>query len=126
MPKQAPEAFTKWLNGEMSNRHWSIRETAQRAGISHTPVAYAATGELPSPKTCKALARAFGVSELEVLALAGHIKTKGDLDGKTSTLVEQFQSLSDDDQDTILALARTLYHRARQGTSNAAKTRKTA
>jgi len=64
----------KWLKQEIDSRGWSIRETARRAGVSHTAVnnALAARGAT-SLDTYKGLARAFDMSLENVLRSAGEL-----------------------------------------------------
>lgn len=64
----------KWLKQEIDSRGWSIRETARRAGVSHTAVnnALAARGAT-SLDTYKGLSRAFDMSLEDVLRSAGEL-----------------------------------------------------
>ena len=64
----------KWLKQEIASRGWSIRETARRAGVSHTAVnnALAARGAT-SLDTYKGLARALDMSLEDVLRSAGEL-----------------------------------------------------
>lgn len=65
-----------WLNREMMQRGWSLRQIAKRAGISHTTIVKLANGiGHPEIKTCRALAQAMSVPVEDVLRLAGILPT---------------------------------------------------
>lgn len=70
----ADNNLSAWLANELENRGWSARELARRAGVSHTPIAKALTGETrPSSDVCLGIARALGKQPEYVLRLAGHL-----------------------------------------------------
>ncbi|MGD8499775.1 MAG: helix-turn-helix transcriptional regulator [Phycisphaerales bacterium] len=66
--------MTTWLAMQIEEKGWTIRELGRRAGVSHTAVAKAVSGEtVPSADTCINLARALGVQPEWVLRLAGRL-----------------------------------------------------
>ena len=78
MSKRATREFIDWLKNQMSAHDWGIRETARRADVSHTSISNIINlEEQPTFETCKALAKAFDVSPIFVLELAGQLP-KGD------------------------------------------------
>jgi len=75
---QAPKEFLDWFRAEIRQRGWSLRETARQAELSPSTLSdLLVIGEQPSLETCKGLAKAFDVSPILVLELAGQLP-KGD------------------------------------------------
>jgi len=68
------DSFVNWINQQRAIRGWSIRETARRAELSHTPVASILTGKgQPGLAVYRGIARAFDVTLEEVLRIAGEL-----------------------------------------------------
>lgn len=65
--------LSEFLIRECQDRNLSFRAAAQAAGLDHNAISRYVAGSRPSRKTCVKLARFFGVSEEEVLILAGHM-----------------------------------------------------
>lgn len=64
-------AIAEWINSEIDRRHWSLRDVAKFGGVSHTTIVDLANGNRKATaRTCAALARAFEVSEIEVIQRA--------------------------------------------------------
>lgn len=67
------EPFACWLREQVAAAGISQREASRRAGLSDSAVSeYLSGRRRPLPDACRKLARAFGVAEDVVLALAGH------------------------------------------------------
>ncbi|MCS6800456.1 MAG: helix-turn-helix transcriptional regulator [Chloroflexota bacterium] len=67
------EPFVRWLREQVASAGLSQREASRRAGLSASAVSDYLNGRrTPLPHACRKLARAFGVAEDVVLALAGH------------------------------------------------------
>lgn len=81
--KSAPSDLIRWLDQNMKNHNWGVRETARRAGLSHPTVSDILNGIQPSEKTCKALAKLFRTSPEVVLRMAGHLPPLLDTDPLT-------------------------------------------
>lgn len=72
------ESFTDWLTGELDTRGWSRAEAARRGGISASVLDKIISGySRPGDKTCRGLARAFGLTTEEVMRYAGLIPPRG-------------------------------------------------
>lgn len=68
------DKLVKWLQQEIRHREWSVRETARRAGLSHTAIHNALSGgATPSMDTYKGLSRAFDTPLEHILRLAGEL-----------------------------------------------------
>ncbi len=65
------DSFVTWLRHEIERRKWSLRETARRAGLSHTAVRNAlSSAGAPTLDTYRGLSRAFDVPLEDVLRTA--------------------------------------------------------
>ena len=68
------DKLVKWLKQEIGRRGWSIRETARRAGLSHTAVNNAMSDRAtPSLDTYRGLSRAFDTPLENILRMAGEL-----------------------------------------------------
>jgi len=68
------EKLSTWLAAQIEEKGWTIRELGRRAGVSHTAVARAVSGETtPNADTCISLARALGAEPEWILRLAGRL-----------------------------------------------------
>lgn len=75
------ESFTDWLTSELDTRGWSRAEAARRGGISASILDKIISGySQPGDKTCRGLARAFGLTTEEVMRRAGLIPSRGTTD----------------------------------------------
>lgn len=64
--------FGDWLGHELTLRGWSQSEAARRGGVAASTIQQVVSGVTqPGPKLCKAVARAFGMTEEEVFRRAG-------------------------------------------------------
>jgi transcriptional regulator with XRE-family HTH domain len=103
VPKPGPEGFPRWLNEQMNSRGWSVRETARRGGISHTPISFVLSGEQPSFETCVALARAFNLQPETVLRKAGLLPEVPDTN-ELAREVYLLGLLSEEDRQEVLEI----------------------
>ena len=79
--KIAPIEFVEWLKKEMSTRTWGIRETAQRAELSHPTISDIVTnGKQPSFDTVLALSKIFNQEPVNLLRAAGLLPPVRDSD----------------------------------------------
>ena len=66
--------LSKWLHQQIQQNGWSVRETARRAGLSHTAIHNVLGSNVtPSMDTYKGLSRAFDTPLEQVLRLAGEL-----------------------------------------------------
>ena len=103
-----------WLNEEIKQRGWSLRETARRMEVSHTTVVNLANERVtPSVNLCTKLAAVFGVPRERVFKLAGILPATaiGNDDGRKQEIEEYWPYLTAEDRDTIAMLTRTLYEK---------------
>jgi len=77
--------LARWLASELEKRGWSIRETARRAGLSHTPIAnILANRTNPGLDVLVKLADALGKSREDVFRMAGILPSLPGIDDDAS------------------------------------------
>lgn len=106
--------FPTWLKREMDARGLSQSELARRGGFTPTAVSKILSRErLPGVEFCRGVARAFGLSDIQVLAIAG-LATDQRLP-KYSPIVEaaatMLNELSQEDQEEIWAIIKVKLER---------------
>ncbi len=63
-----------WINQEIKRRGWTIRETARRAGVSHTAINNVLSEQVsPTLHTYRGLSHAFQISLEAILRMAGEL-----------------------------------------------------
>lgn len=103
--KEAPQEFISWLRNQIDVRNWGVREAARGLGLSHPTISDALLGKQPSFDTCLAVAKAFDVSPIYVLTLAGLLPAQGD-PAKFEDWKLVLEQLSEHDRDELLEFAR--------------------
>ncbi len=97
--------LASWLDNELEERGWSIREMARRAGVSHTAIASALNRKgRPSTDLCVAIADTLGVSAIEVVQRAGILPPDPPETAAWRRLNEMWTRLSDEDRERILEI----------------------
>jgi len=79
MEQPAKGAISKWLEEKCKQEHLSLRQAADKTGLSHATIGDIIAGAKASPETIRKLARAFGGNgkrglalEDKLLVFAGH------------------------------------------------------
>jgi transcriptional regulator with XRE-family HTH domain len=116
--------FVEWLEGELRTRDWKQADLVRRSGISSGLLSLILSRQRkPGPDTCKAIAHAFGMKEIQVLRIAG-IAPDAEPD-KFSPIIEataaMLKDLSEEDQDEIRAMVRVKWERRRRRVTQGAK-----
>ena len=113
---KAPPEFIKWLEGEIKERGWSIRETARRANVSHSLLSnILSLGEQPSLDTSDALAEALGKTKLELAYRSGIWDTPPSWwTPEREEWNVLFGELGESDQEELLALAKVKAKRGKR------------
>jgi transcriptional regulator with XRE-family HTH domain len=106
--------FSTWLEGELKARDWRQADLVKRSGINSGLLSQILSGQRsPGVETCRALAKAFGLKDIQVLQIAG-LATDSDLP-KFSPVVESAASMLNDlsieDQEEIRAMIRVKWER---------------
>jgi transcriptional regulator with XRE-family HTH domain len=101
--------FSEWLQSELDKRGWRQADLARRSGIHTGHLSKVLSRErMPGVEFCNGVALAFGLPEIEVLQHAGLVSASPQETPGIKELVYQFSQLSDEDQQTILAIVRGL------------------
>jgi len=98
--------FTDWLNEQMTECGWSVRETARRAGVSHPLIYKIRGGKPPSFESCLKLADVFMSEPTALLRLAGLLPQKPEVDMLSSDFLRLLPLLNERDKRELLYLAR--------------------
>lgn len=106
--------FSQWLENEMKVRGWRQADLIKRSGVSSGLISQILSGQRsPGVDTCRAIARAFGMKEIQVLKIAGLVADSET--AKFTPVVEaaatMLNELSEDDQEEIRAIIRVKYER---------------
>ena len=67
--------LAQWLEERLRSEHLSLRQAAEKTGVSHATIADIIKGNSPSPETIRKLAQSFGNGTDERLALEDHLLT---------------------------------------------------
>lgn len=102
-----PEKFSEWINAELNQRGWSVRELARRAGVSHGAINNV-INELrkPGSELCSGIAKALKVPPEEVFRHAGILPKASEKTVNMQEMVYLFDQLEDDDQRNVIAMLR--------------------
>ena len=91
-----------WLELEMRNKGWGVREVARRAGLSHPIISDALNGGNVSFETCKALASLFHIPPEEVFRKAGLLPPRPAADELTERAEHLYGLLTRENQRKAL------------------------
>ena len=104
-----------WLNEEIGERGWTIRELARRASLSHVTISNVLNGnQRPGLNFCKGIAQALRISTEEVLRRAGHLNPEPPETAKISDLIREFSALSEEGQDYIILFTKAVLEEERE------------
>jgi len=109
--------FSTWLEGELKARDWRQADLIKRSGINSGLLSQILSGQRrPGVETCRAIAKAFGLKDIQVLEIAG-LATDSD-DRKFSPIVQataaMLNDLSEEDQEDIRAIVRSKWERTQR------------
>jgi transcriptional regulator with XRE-family HTH domain len=113
-PMSNVSEFPAWLEGELKARDWRQADLIKRSGINSGLLSQILSGQRrPGVETCKAIAKAFGMTDIQVLDIAG-LATDTDRP-KFNPIVEaaaaMLNDLSIEDQEEIRAMIRVKWER---------------
>jgi transcriptional regulator with XRE-family HTH domain len=106
--------FSVWLESEMRARDWRQADLIKRSGINSGLLSQILSGQRrPGVETCRAIAKAFGLKDIQVLEIAG-LATDNDRT-RYNPIVESaaamLNELSEEDQEDFRALVRSKWER---------------
>lgn len=103
--------FGEWLQNMIDQRGWSQSELARRAGTTSTTVSRVLSKErLPGVDFCRGVARAFNMTDVDVMRIAGLASNQSPDDAPPSVreMISKFTRLSDEDQAYMLKIVTAL------------------
>ena len=109
----------EWLNEEIQDRGWSIRELARRAGITHAAISHVLNGSRqPGSGFCTAIARALQLPAEEVFRRAGllpRLEVGAQTDVTIQTVMDRLKYLTAEERQEVLELTNVVYRRKHKG-----------
>lgn len=94
--------FATWLNQQLKQRNWSIRELGRRSAVSHSWISNVVNkGKTPDWNFCASIAPALGLSPIEIFLIAGKIKAEEDTRKLKLSFDEKEHELKILDQETL-------------------------
>lgn len=111
MESKSRGAFGDWLAERCQEEGMSLRQAAQKTGLSHATISDVIKGTQPSPETIKRLVRAFGGNgrhaelalEDELLVLAGYRtpRPKEEIDGRLARLLDKLVAFNEPQLEAV-------------------------
>lgn len=103
--------LTQFLEQELSDRGWSIRELARRSRLSVSTVSDVINGHsAPGTRFCNGIARALDVPPERIFRIAEILPSR--IIGNENTereMLDYFRAMDPKDQQQILTITRALY-----------------
>ena len=108
------QTFGSWLEEKCQKEGLSLRQAAQKTGLSHTTIADIIKGKKPAPETIKNLASAFGGNgdhqrqalEDKLLTLAGYRSERPPEDEPSEPMARLLDALSQFDEPQLKIMSR--------------------
>jgi transcriptional regulator with XRE-family HTH domain len=105
-----------WLNEQLNERGWSMRELARRSGLSHAVISLVLSKHnAPGLDFCVGVARALDVPPENVLRMAGLIPKRTTRQEMVDEILYHFEGLNEDDQLRVITMTWALSRRGRAG-----------
>ncbi|HOF88610.1 MAG TPA: helix-turn-helix domain-containing protein [Armatimonadota bacterium] len=104
------EDFANWLREEMACRGWDQSELTRRANLTTGVLSRILSLERePSPKTLRAIARAFQIPSEDVFRRAGLLPHASAMPEGAAELLMYYRSAREEDRRRMLRVVRALY-----------------
>lgn len=106
--------FSTWLQTELDQRGWKQSDLAKRSGMDSGLLSRLLNGERkPGVDTCRAIAKAFNLKDIQVLAIAGLATDSGlpKFNPVVEAAASMLNDLSPEDQEEIRAMIRVKWER---------------
>jgi transcriptional regulator with XRE-family HTH domain len=108
------EVFSEWLSSVLRDRDLTQSGLASKAKINRAVISKAINkSSLPSPETCRAIARALNIPEEIVLGKAGYLSTHDD-DEQTKKIAHLASQMDDLDRADVLEYAELVLRRSQR------------
>jgi len=104
------DAFIAWIEGELKERGWSLREFGRRGGMTSAAISNVLSGyRKPGYRLCRGIARALEMNPEDVFRRAGLLPPAPDLDDpQLKAALFLFEKLTVADQERVLAIMKAL------------------
>lgn len=103
--------FPDWLDQELARRGWKISHLSRRSGLAHSTISDVIHRRTsPGAEFCIKVAAALNTPPDQVFRQAGMLPPLVE-GGHQKELLDYFQYLTEEDRDTIVRMARSLYER---------------
>ena len=107
--------FIGWLAKELDQRSWTQADLARSAGVSRAQVSRVLSGmSSPGKAFCRQIARAMHITPETVFREAGLLPPEPKETKRSREAQQLFGDLSDQQQETMLAIMRTLIEERRR------------
>jgi len=94
--------LVSWLNAEMENRGWTMRELARRSGMSHTAIAAVVNRQRqPTFEFCEKIARGLGEPPERIFRLAGLLPRRKTADEVTEQVLHFLDQMTPENSGII-------------------------
>ena len=104
------DTLIEWINEQLEEQGWSMRELARRAELAPTTISEVIAGKAkPGLEFCKGVARAFHVAPEDVLRKAGLLPYITPTVRQNEELLHYFTQLPPDDRQRLITMTRALY-----------------
>jgi transcriptional regulator with XRE-family HTH domain len=99
--------FSEWLRKELDDRDMEVTELATKMSVPPASIYRILNGERDAgDEICRGIAKALGLPQDTVFYRAGLLTEKPEYGDDISELATLFDSLSEDDKDEMIQLAR--------------------
>jgi len=126
MTKWDASQFWTWVDAERESRELSWSKMERDAGLSNAAISRRFRDLLkPTLETCRAIAKAFNLREIDVLKQAGLTDSEIDQDGLPSAVrstIRMMMDMNAKEQGDVEALVKT-FHNRRLGAASSRKLR---
>ncbi len=105
-----------YLNAELKERGWSLRELARRSGLSHTIISLALNEQRSMTfETVDAIARALGEPPEKLFRMAGLLPGRTTREELIEEIIHYFDQLEETDQLRLITIAWSFSRREGNG-----------
>jgi transcriptional regulator with XRE-family HTH domain len=102
------DILVSWVNDEIAERGWSMRELARRGNISHSSVSLVLSGQRKAThEFCEAIATATGTPVTTVLRMAGLLPRYETRQELVDEILYYFDRMDSGKQRDLIAIAAT-------------------
>ncbi len=99
------DSLAQWLQDELNQHGWTQSELGRRVGLSSSTVSDILSSKAkPGSEFCKGVARAFGISAVEVFQRAGILPPVPPQTANWQRLNEMWPRLAPQDQEHVLEI----------------------